>query len=131
MNPFTPTYFHGTKADLNIGDSIGPGQLSNYGNNRIARHVYLTATLESAVWGAELAKGEAPERIYLVQATGDLEDDPNVTNKKFPGNPTRSYRSKSPLRVIGEVGKWIPHTPQQIKAMKEAIASIPDYDIDD
>jgi hypothetical protein len=131
MTPFTPTYFHGTKADLRIGDSIAPGQFSNFGKDRIARHVYLTATLEAAVWGAELAKGDGPERIYLVQATGELEDDPNVTNKKFPGNPTRSYRSKEPFLVIGEVGKWIPHSPERVKAMKDAIATIPDYDIED
>ncbi len=129
MKPFVLTYFHGTKAELNIGDYIVAGQVSNYGNQRLSRHIYLSATLDAAVWGAELAKGEGPERIYLVQATGDLEDDPNVTDKKFPGNPTASYRSQAPFLVVGEVGKWTPHPPEQVQAMKEALAKIPDYDI--
>jgi Rifampin ADP-ribosyl transferase/DoxX-like family len=92
-------YYHGTKADLKPGDLIGPGYNSNYGTRKQAAYVYLTATLNAATWGAELAQGEAPGRIYLVEPTGPIEDDPNLTDKKFPGNPTKSYRTRDPLRV--------------------------------
>jgi hypothetical protein len=113
------TYYHGTKADLKPGDLIEAGFGSNYGQRKKALFVYLTATLDAAVWGAELALGDGPGRIYIVEPTGPYEDDPNLTDKKFPGNPTRSYRTKSPLRVCGEVPDWQGHPPEQLKAMKD------------
>src|SRR5580704_2604049 len=119
--PFQQTYFHGTKADLKIGDFVEMGINSNYGQNKKAKYIYLTATLDAAVWGAELALGEERERIYLVEPTGPIEDDPNLTDKKFPGNPTKSYRSAHPFKVVGEVTVWQPHPPEKVKAMKEGI----------
>jgi len=115
------TYYHGTRVDLQPGDLISPGYRSNYGQNRTASWVYLTATLEAAIWGAELALGEARQRIYVVQPTGPIVDDPNLTDKKFPGNPTKSYRSQAPLRVIGEVETWTGHSPQQLQAMRASL----------
>lgn len=94
------TYFHGTKADLKIGDYLQPGYLSNYENDRVAKYVYFTGTLDAAIWGAELAKGDAKERIYIVEPTGEFEDDPNATDKKFKGNPTKSYRTQYPLKIV-------------------------------
>lgn len=111
-------FYHGTKADLNIGDLIEPGFRSNYGSRRQALYVYLTATLDAAVWGAELAQGEGAGRIYIVEPTGSIEDDPNLTDKKFPGNPTRSYRTKDALRVVGEITEWQGHTQEQLTMMK-------------
>ena len=96
-------FYHGTKADLNAGDLIEPGYNSNYGSRKKAGYVYLTATLEAATWGAELAQGEGRGRIYIVEPMGALEDDPNVTDKRFPGNPTRSYRTREPVKVVGEL----------------------------
>lgn len=119
--PSPPPYYHGTKVDLKTGDLIGPGYMTNYGTGRKANHVYFAATLEAAVWGAELAVGEGPGRIYVVEPTGPWEDDPNLTDKRFPGNPTKSYRSKLPVRVIGEVQEWTGHAPAQLKAMKDGI----------
>lgn len=115
----TEQYYHGTKADLNIGDLIAPGFNSNYGLRKQAKYIYLTATLEAATWGAELAQGDGRERIYIVEPTGPIEDDPNLTDKKFPGNPTKSYRSLHPFKVTGEVTDWQPHTAEQLKAMKD------------
>ncbi len=112
-------FYHGTKADLKQGDLIAPGFGSNYGQRNKAKYVYLTATLDAATWGAELAVGEGPGRIYIVEPTGPLEDDPNLTDKKFPGNPTKSYRTKDALRVVGEVTDWQGHSTEQLKAMKE------------
>ena len=112
-------FYHGTKADLKTGDLIGPGYSSNYGKQKKASYVYLTATLDAAVWGAELALGEGPGRIYIVEPTGPIEDDPNLTDKKFPGNPTRSYRTRNPLHVTGEIKNWQGHSPEQLRAMKE------------
>jgi len=117
----TETYYHGTKANLNNGDLIEPGYTSNYGSRKKAAHVYFSATLEAAIWGAELATGEGHGRIYTVLPTGVFEDDPNLTDKKFPGNPTKSYRSRSALKVTGEVLKWQGHSPEQLQAMKEGI----------
>jgi hypothetical protein len=111
--------YHGTKADLKAGDLIGPGYASNYGSRKKAAFVYLSATLNAATWGAELAQGEGPGRIYIVEPTGPIEDDPNLTDKKFPGNPTKSYRSRDPLRVTGEVTDWQGHSPEELKAMKD------------
>ena len=112
-------FYHGTKANLKQGDLIEPGFDSNFGNRKKASYVYLTATLEAAVWGAELALGEGPGRIYIVEPTGTIEDDPNLTDKKYPGNPTKSYRSRNPLRVSGEVSDWEGHSPEQLRTMKE------------
>ncbi|WP_353720249.1 NAD(+)--rifampin ADP-ribosyltransferase [Dyadobacter sp. 676] len=122
-NPFSQTFFHGTKADLKIGDLIETGFNSNFIDRKL-KHIYLSATLNAAIWGAELATGEGRERIYLVEATGPLEDDPNVTDKKFPGNPTMSYRSTHPFRVIGEVTVWQSHSPEQIKTMKDGLEKL-------
>lgn len=112
-------FFHGTKADLKPGDLIEAGRTSNYGTRKKAAFVYLTATLDAATWGAELAVGEGPGRIYVVEPTGPIEDDPNLTDKKFPGNPTRSYRTRDALRVTGEVKGWQGHAPEQLQAMKD------------
>ncbi|HEY8401787.1 MAG TPA: NAD(+)--rifampin ADP-ribosyltransferase [Cytophagaceae bacterium] len=117
--PFAQTYFHGTKADLKIGDLITVGYNSNYGQQKNAKYIFLTATLDAAIWGAELAQGNGRERIYLVEPTGEIEDDPDLTDKKFPGNPTKSYRSTQPFRVVGEVTIWQGHPAEQVKAMKE------------
>ena len=113
------TFYHGTKANLKIGDAIAPGFNSNYGKMKKASYIYLTATLDAATWGAELALGEGPGRIYVVEPTGPIEDDPNLTDKKFPGNPTKSYRSRDPLRVTGEIPDWQGHSPEQLKTMKD------------
>ena len=121
--PFKQTYFHGTKADLKIGELIHVGFHSNY-DDRALKHVYVSATLNTALWGAELAKGDGIERIYLVEATGQVEDDPNVTDKKFPGNPTMSFRSEQPFRVIGEVTIFHRHTPEEIEAFNAGLRKI-------
>lgn len=112
-------FYHGTRADLKAGDIIKPGYNSNYGQRKKASWVYLTGTLEAAVWGAELALGEGYGRIYIVEPRGPIVDDPNLTDKKFPGNPTKSYRSQQPLRVTGEVTEWQGHSPEQLKAMRD------------
>lgn len=117
-------FYHGTKANLKQGDLIEPGFNSNYGKGKKASYVYLTATLDAAVWGAELALGEEPGRIYIVEPTGPIEDDPNLTDKKYPGNPTKSYRSKSALRVCGEFTNWQGHSPEQLKTMKEHLVRL-------
>ncbi|MGC2241888.1 MAG: NAD(+)--rifampin ADP-ribosyltransferase [Acidimicrobiia bacterium] len=115
-------YYHGTHADLSPGDLIEPGYNSNYGSRKKANHVYLTATVDAAVWGAELAEGEGRGRIYIVEPTGPIEDDPNLTDKRFPGNPTKSYRSRDPLRVTGELTGWEGHDPKDLQAMREHLA---------
>lgn len=117
-------YLHGTKADLKPGDLIEAGRASNYGDRSRAAFVYLTATLDAATWGAELAVGEGRGRIYIVEPTGPIEDDPNLTDQRFPGNPTRSYRTRDPLRVTGEITDWQGHTPEQVQAMKEGLARL-------
>ena len=116
-------FYHGTKADLAVGDLIRPGFGSNFAEREL-KHVYFSATLEAATWGAELAKGEGRGRIYIVEPTGEFEDDPNLTDKKFPGNITASYRSTDPLRVTGEVPDWVGHTPEQLRAMREGLARL-------
>lgn len=110
-------FYHGTKADLKLGDLLEPGYISNYGEQKKANYVYLTATLDAAIWGAELAAGDESSRIYRVEPTGTIEDDPNLTDKKFPGNPTRSYRTRQPLRVVGEVLDWEGHSPEELQKM--------------
>lgn len=127
--PFAQTYFHGTRADLKIGDYIRAGFNSNYEEDRKLRHVYVASTLNAAVLGAELAAGDGRERIYLVEATGPVEDDPNVTDKKFPGNPTMSYRSEHPFKVIGEVTVWQGHSPEQVKAIKDGLEKLKEQGI--
>ncbi|MFZ1290589.1 MAG: NAD(+)--rifampin ADP-ribosyltransferase [Melioribacteraceae bacterium] len=129
-SPFSQTFFHGTKAELKIGEFIEVGLNSNYGKKKKAKYIYLTATLDAAIWGAELASGEGCERIYLVEATGPIEDDPNLTDKKFPGNPTMSYRSKHPFKVVGEVTIWQGHKPEQVKAMKDGLAKLKEQGIE-
>jgi rifampin ADP-ribosylating transferase len=121
---FSQTYLHGTKADLKLGELIEAGYKSNFGQQNSAKYIYLTSTLDPAVWGAELALSNGKERIYLVEPTGPIEDDPNLTNQKFPGNPSMSYRSKHPLKVVGEVTLWDSHSKEQIKTMKEGIANL-------
>jgi hypothetical protein len=116
--------YHGTKADLQVGDLIERGYTSNYGSRRQANFVYLTATLEAATWGAELAIGEGRGRIYIVEPTGPIEDDPNLTNKRFPGNPTKSYRSREPLCVIGEVVEWTGHPPERLREMLDHLEKL-------
>ena len=117
-------FFHGTKADLQPGDLLVAGRSSNFGSGQQANFVYLTATMDAATWGAELAQGERPGRIYEVEPTGPYEDDPNVTNKRFPGNPTRSYRTRDPLLVVREVLGWEGHSPEQLQEMREHIAKM-------
>jgi len=109
---------HGTKARLVVGEYLVSGHLSNFEAGRVMNHVYVTETLDAATWGAELAVGEGPGRIYIVEPTGVIEDDPNVTDKKFPGNPTRSYRTREPVRIVGELTAWTGHTSEQVQAMK-------------
>jgi rifampin ADP-ribosylating transferase len=115
---------HGTKADLAVGDRLVPGRRSNYEKGRISNHVYVTRTLDAAAWGAEMAVGEGPGRIYVVEPEGALEDDPNVTDKKLPGNPTLSYRSRAPIRIIGELTDWVGHSPEQMQAMRDGLADL-------
>jgi len=117
-------FYHGTRAELRPGDLIEHGYSSNFGTRRRASYVYLTATLDAATWGAELALGEGPGRIYTVEPTGPIEDDPNLTDKKFPGNPTKSYRSRDPLRVTGEVTEWQGHPPEVLRAMKDHLEEL-------
>src|SRR6201987_6161998 len=126
--PFEPyeggVYLHGTKADLAAGDLLVPGRESNFETGRVMNYVYFTGTLDAAVWGAELAAGRGRARIYVVEPTGDFEDDPNLTDKKFPGNPTRSFRSREPLRVVGELVDWVGHSPGKLEAMRAGLESL-------
>ena len=112
-------FYHGTRADLKPGDLIAAGYSSNFGARKQASWAYLTGTLDAAIWGAELATGDGRERIYIVEPTGPIVDDPNLTDKKFPGNPTQSYRSRELLRVTGEVTVWQGHSPERLKEMKD------------
>jgi rifampin ADP-ribosylating transferase len=127
--PFAQTYFHGTKAKLKVGDQIQVGFNSNFGQKKNAKYIFLTATLDAAIWGAELSFGEGRERIYLVEPTGAIEDDPDLTDKKFPGNPTKSYRSTHPFKVVGEVTVWQGHPVEQVKTMKEHLEQLKDQGI--
>jgi rifampin ADP-ribosylating transferase len=116
-------YLHGTKADLAIGELLVPGRESNFEHGRVMNYVYFTATLDAATWGAELAAGDGRGRIYIVEPTGDFEDDPNLTDKKFPGNPTQSFRSLRPIRVVGELADWVGHPAAVLDAMREGVAA--------
>lgn len=117
-------YLHGTKADLAVGELLTPGRESNFEAGRVMNHVYFTATLDAATWGAELAQGAGRGRIYVVEPTGAFEDDPNVTDKKHPGNPTQSFRSRDPLRVVGEIVDWVGHPPERLQAMQDGLAAL-------
>lgn len=117
-------FLHGTKADLSVGDLLVPGRRSNYDANRLSNHVYVTQTLDAAVWGAELAAGEGRGRIFVVEPERALEDDPNVTDTKFPGNPTRSYRTREPVRIVAEIIDWVWHSPQQLHTMRGRLADL-------
>jgi len=117
-------FFHGTKAALRVGDLLEPGNVSNFGQRKSANHIYVTATLDAAIWGAELAVGNEPGRIYQVEPTGALENDPNLTDQRFPGNPTRSYRTKDAVLVVGEVTEWDPHPAEVLQAMRDHLADL-------
>ncbi|PRY65443.1 rifampin ADP-ribosylating transferase [Glaciihabitans tibetensis] len=117
-------FYHGTKADRSAGDLLQPGYRSNFGEREKANFIYLTATMDAAIWGAELAVGEGPGRIYRVEPTGPIEDDPNLTDQKFPGNPTRSYRTRQTLRVVDEVRDWQGHPPEVLEAMLAHVAEL-------
>jgi hypothetical protein len=131
--PSTPSdtgerrFYHGTQADLKSGDLIQPGHASNYTERR-SPWIYFSETLEAATWGAELAKGTGPGRIYVVEPIGSFMDDPNLTDRKYPGNPTRSYRSRDPLRVVREQLNWQGHSAAVILAMKDGIAGLQPID---
>jgi hypothetical protein len=117
-------FFHGTKAALRVGDLLTAGFRSNYRPDVVMNHVYFTALRDGAGLAAELAPGDAPPRVYIVEPTGPFEDDPNVTDKKFPGNPTRSYRSREPLRIIAEVTDWTRQTPEALRAWRDRLAAV-------
>jgi len=116
-------FYHGTKADLQIGDVLTAGRESNYKSEFIMNHIYFTALVNGAGLAAALAKGDGPERVYIVEPTGSFENDPNVTDKKFPGNPTRSYRTQEPIKIIGEVTDWVRQTPGELKKWREKLAN--------
>lgn len=121
---FAQSYFHGTRADLKPGDRIVVGHKSNFTEADPLSWVYFAGTLDAAIWGAELAAGDGPERIYVVEPTGPIVDDPNLTDKKFVGNPTQSYRSREPLRIIAEVTKWQGHPPERLQQMRDGLARL-------
>lgn len=125
--PTTPDpgpFYHGTKADLQIGDLLTAGFRSNYKPEVVMNHIYFTALVNGAGLAACLAPGDSRERVYIVEPTGPFENDPNVTDKKFPGNPTRSYRSQAPLRIVGEVADWVRLTPEELRTWRERLANI-------
>ena len=117
-------FYHGTRADLQVGDLLTAGSMSNYKSELIMNHIYFTALANGAGLAAALAKGDGPERVYIVEPTGSFENDPNITDKKFPGNPTRSYRSLAPLKIVGEVTDWVRQTPEQIQHWREKLANV-------
>jgi rifampin ADP-ribosylating transferase len=117
-------YLHGTKADLAVGDLLVPGRESNFQEGRRMNYIYFTATLDAAVWGAEFARGEGRGRVYVVEPTGEFEDDPNVTDQKHPGNPTQSFRSREPLRVVGEIADWPGHSEERLQAMRAGLEAL-------
>jgi rifampin ADP-ribosylating transferase len=118
-----PPFYHGTRADLAVGDLLVPGFASNY-QDRALSWIYFSGAMDAAIWGCELAQGAGRERIYLVEPTGAFEDDPNLTDQKFPGNPTQSYRSRAPLRIVGEVAEWEGHSPERLQEMKDFLARL-------
>ncbi len=130
----TGPYFHGTPTSFAVGDLLVPGRSSNYHDGRVSNHVYFSALLEPAVWAAELAMALAGRvehgHIYVVEPTGPFEDDPNVTNKRFPGNVTQSYRTRHPMRVINEVRDWHGHEPEVLQAMLDNLARLREQGLD-
>jgi tetratricopeptide (TPR) repeat protein len=120
----TGPFYHGTRADLQVGDLLTPGGNSNYETDLVMNHIYFTALTNGAGLAAALAKGDGRERVYIVKPTGSFENDPNVTNKKFPGNPTRSYRSEAPLTIVGEITNWLRQTPEQLEQWREKLANV-------
>ena len=127
-------FFHGTKTAFELGDRIVPGRISNYHEGRTSNHVYFAALLEPAIWAAELAaalaSSEERGHIYVVEPTGPFEDDPNVTNKKFPGNVTRSYRTRHPMRVVSKVETWDGHPPEVLRGMLDNLARLREQGLD-
>ena len=127
-------FFHGAKEVFEVGDQLVAGQHSNFQDGRVSNHVYFAALLEPAVWGAELATAltgsDGPGHVYVVEPTGPFEDDPNVTNKRFAGNPTRSYRTRHPMRVISEVHDWEGHAPEDLQSMLDSLARLRDQGLD-
>lgn len=117
-------FYHGTKADLQVGDLLTAGFRSNYRSDVIMNHIYFTALINGAGLAAALARGDGHERVYIVEPTGSFENDPNVTDKKFPGNPTRSYRSTEPLKIVGEVTDWVRLSPEELQVWRERLAKI-------
>jgi rifampin ADP-ribosyltransferase len=127
-------FYHGTKAALEVGDELVPGRGSNYQAGRVSNNVYFTALVDTAAWGAELATalagGAERGRIFVVEPLGPFEDDPNVTDKRFPGNPTESYRTRHPLRVVGEVDRWEGHAPEVLRGMLDHLARLREQGLD-
>jgi rifampin ADP-ribosylating transferase len=117
-------FYHGTKADLQVGDFLTAGYSSNYNPEVIMNHIYFTALVNGAGLAAALAKGDGRERVYVVEPTGSFENDPNVTDKKFPGNPTRSYRTQAPLKIVGEATDWVRQTPEELRKWREKLANV-------
>jgi len=117
-------FYHGTKADLQVGDLLTAGYGSNYKSDLTMNHIYFTALVNGAGLAAALAKGDGRERVYIVEPTGSFENDPNVTDKKFPGNPTRSYRTQAPLKIVGEVTDWVRQTPEELQKWREKLANV-------
>lgn len=117
-------FYHGTKADLQVGDLLTAGGQSNYNPEVIMNHIYFTASVDGAGLAAALAKGDGSEHVYIVEPTGNFENDPNVTDKKFPGNPTRSYRTQTPLKIVGEVTDWVRQTPEELQKWREKLANV-------
>ena len=130
----TGPFFHGTKVALEVGDELVPGHGSNFQEGRVSNNIYFTALVDTAVWGAELATALAGDgergRIYVVEPVGPFEDDPNVTDKRFPGNPTQSYRTRHPLRVVGEVDGWEGHEPAVLEEMLASLARMREQGLD-
>lgn len=123
-SPDSGPFYHGTRADLQVGDSLTAGSRSNYNPNVIMNHIYFTALVHGAGLAAALAKGGGRERVYIVEPTGSFENDPNVADKKFPGNPTRSYRTKAPLKIVGEVTDWVRQTHEELQQWREKLANV-------
>lgn len=127
-------FYHGTKFALEVGDQLVPGHGSNYQEGRTSNNIYFSAILETAVWGAELATalagGDDRGHVYVVEPTGPFEDDPNVTNKRFPGNITQSYRTRHPMQIVGEVQAWEGHTPELLNGMLDSIARLREQGLD-
>lgn len=127
-------FYHGTKSVVTPGDELVAGFGSNFQDSRVSNHIYFSALVDTAAWGAELASALAgsDERghIYIVEPSGPFEDDPNVTNKRFPGNPTQSYRTRAPLRVIGEVEGWEGHSPEALKGMLDHLEKLREQGLD-